>query len=85
MAGPYPPQYGAGPVGPQMYPETYAQPYPENVPSAYPGMLPPPVQYPRRRRWRAVAGALLAVAVLAGIAPRSFSRSAPTMPATRPP
>ena len=30
MTGPYPPEYGAGPVGPQMY---AAQPYPENVPS----------------------------------------------------
>jgi len=64
MAGPYPPEYGAGPVGPQMY---GAQPYPDNVPSAYPGMLPPPVQYPKRRRWPLVAGAVLAVAVVAGL------------------
>jgi hypothetical protein len=61
MAGPYPPEYGAGPVGPQIYP------YPENVPSAYPGMLPPPVQYPKRRRWRLVAGVVLALAVVAGL------------------
>jgi hypothetical protein len=61
MAGPYPPEYGAGPVGPQIYP------YPENVPSPYPGMLPPPVQYPKKRRWRLVAGAVLALAVAAGI------------------
>jgi hypothetical protein len=68
MAGPYPPEYGAGPVGPQMYPEAFpAQPYPGNVPSAYPGMLPPPVQYPKKRRWRLVAGAVLALAVVAGL------------------
>jgi hypothetical protein len=68
MAGPYPPEYGAGPVGPQMYPETFpVQPYPDNVPSAYPGMLPPPVQYPKKRRWRLVAGVVLALAVVAGV------------------
>ncbi|HET6734789.1 hypothetical protein [Mycobacterium sp.] len=61
MAGPYPPEYGAGPVGPQIYP------YPDNVPSAYPGMLPPPVQYPKKRRWRLVAGAVAALAVIAGL------------------
>jgi hypothetical protein len=67
MAGPYPPQYGAGPVGPpQPYPGP-RQPYPENpfAPSAYPGMLPPPIPYPKRRRWRAVLGALVAIAVVA--------------------
>ena len=79
MAGPYPPEYGAGPAGPQMYPGSFpqhpyppppgaARHYPENVPSAYPGMLPPPVQYPKRRRWRAVAIALALIAVLAAIA-----------------
>jgi hypothetical protein len=61
MAGPYPPEYGAGPVGPQIYP------YPDNGPSAYPGMLPPPVQYPKKRRWRLVAGAVLALAVVAAL------------------
>jgi hypothetical protein len=61
MAGPYPPEYGAGPVGPQIYP------YPDNVPSAYPGMLPPPVQYPKKRRWRLVAGVVVALAVVAGL------------------
>ena len=66
MAGPYPPRYGAGPVGPPPYPSP-PQPYPENpvVPSAYPGMLPPPIPYPKRSRWRAVFGALVAVAVVA--------------------
>lgn len=61
MAGPYPPEYGAGPVGPQIHP------YPDNVSSAYPGMLPPPVQYPKKRRWRLVAGAVVALAVVAGL------------------
>jgi hypothetical protein len=64
MAGPYPPDYGAGPVGPQPPP---VQPYPENpvVPSPYPGMLPPPMPYRKRRRWPLVAGALLAIALVA--------------------
>ena len=63
MTGPYPPEYGAGPVGPQMYPP---QPYPENVPSPYPAMLPPPLQYPKRRWWPiAVAIATAAVVVVA--------------------
>lgn len=75
MPGPYPPEYGAGPVGPQMYPATGPQwfpqqsspePYPDN-PSAYPGMLPPPVQYPKRRRWPLLVGALLAVVVVAAV------------------
>jgi hypothetical protein len=68
MAGPYPPEYGAGPVGPQMYPEyPAAQPYPGNVSSAYPGMLPPPVHYPKKRRWGLIAGVVLAIVVVAGI------------------
>jgi hypothetical protein len=72
MAGPYPPEYGAGVAGPQMYPESFPQqpipqPYPGNVPSAYPGMLPPPVHYPKRRRWRLVVAAILAVAVVAAL------------------
>jgi ketosteroid isomerase-like protein len=67
MAGPYPPQYGAGPVGhPPPYPGP-PQPYPENpiAPPIYPGTLPPPVPYPRRKKWPWVLGALLAVAALA--------------------
>ena len=72
MAGPYPPEYGAGVAGPQMYPESFPQqpipqPYPDNVPSAYPGMLPPPVHYPNRRPWRLVVAAILAVAVVAAL------------------
>ncbi len=35
------------------------------MPSAYPGMLPPPIPYPKRSRWRAVLGVLVAVAVVA--------------------
>lgn len=64
MTGPYPPEYGAGPVGPQMY---GPQPYPENVPSQYPSMLPPPVQYPKRRWWPPVAAAAAAVVVIAAL------------------
>jgi hypothetical protein len=64
MTGPYPPEYGAGPVGPQMY---GAQPYPENGPSPYPSMLPPPLQYPKRRWWPPVVAVALAVAVVAAV------------------
>lgn len=64
MTGPYPPEYGAGPVGPQMY---AAQPYPENVPSPYPSMLPPPLQYPKRRWWLPVGLVALTLAVVAAL------------------
>jgi hypothetical protein len=64
MAGPYPPEYGAGPVGPQMY---GAQSYPENVPSPYPSMLPPPLQYPKRRWWKPVAAVAAALIVIAAL------------------
>jgi hypothetical protein len=64
MTGPYSPDYGAGPVGPQMY---AAQPYPENVPPPYQSMLPPPVQYPKRRWWPLVVAVGLAVAVVAAL------------------
>ena len=64
MTGPYPPEYGAGPVGPQMY---AAQPYPENVPSPYPSMLPPPLPYPKRRWWWPVGAAAFALAVVAAL------------------
>ena len=64
MTGPYPPEYGAGPVGPQMY---GAQPYPENVPSPYPSMLPPPLPYPKRRWWWPVGAVALALVVVASL------------------
>ncbi len=64
MTGPYPPEYGAGPVDPQMY---APQPYPENGPSPYPSMLPPPLQYPKRRWWPPVVAVALAVAVVAAV------------------
>ncbi|HKP44252.1 hypothetical protein [Mycobacterium sp.] len=77
MAGPYPPEYGAGPVGPQMYPESFpqqpfpphdaSQPYPANVPSPYPGMLPPPVQYPKQRRTKLIAGVALVVVIVVAV------------------
>ena len=62
MTGPYPPEYGAGPVGPQMY---GAQPYPQNVPPPYPSMLPPPLHYPKRRWWLPVGAVALIVALIA--------------------
>ena len=64
MTGPYPPDYGAGPVGPQIY---APQPYPEGAPLPYPAMLPPPLQYPKRRWWRPVAAVVLAVVVAAAL------------------
>lgn len=65
MTGPYPPEYGAGPTGPQMYPQSL--PYPESVPSTYPGMLPPPVPYRKKRRWPVVLGAVVALALVGAI------------------
>src|ERR1700742_1473235 len=65
MTGPYPPEYGAGPVGPQMY---APQPYPENVPSPYPSMLPPPLHYPKRQWWKPAAVIAVTVVVLALLA-----------------
>ncbi|MGZ6778912.1 MAG: Rv0361 family membrane protein [Mycobacterium sp.] len=71
MAGPYPPQYGPGPVGPPPPhpgpPSPPPQPYPENpvAPPLYPGMLPPPIPYPKRSRWRGVLAAVAALAVVA--------------------
>lgn len=74
MTGPYPPPYGAGPVGPPPHQpsqpygappyQPMAQPYPASgMEPTYPGVLPPPVNYPRRgRRW--LIGGLAAVAVL---------------------
>ncbi|MGB2920538.1 MAG: hypothetical protein WA944_14665 [Mycobacterium sp.] len=88
MTGPYPPQYGAGPGGPQSqpgYPNSFGQqypamggqpppgqpqPYPDGGFNAtYPGTLPPPVQYPprKRRKWIIAAVAVLAVAVIVGV------------------
>ena len=64
MTGPYPPEYGAGPVGPQMY---GPQPYPENVPSPYPSMLPPPLQYPKRKWWKPLAVVAVALVALAAL------------------
>ena len=64
MTGPYPPEYGAGPVGPQMY---APQPYPGNVPSPYPSMLPPPLQYPKRQWWKPVAAVAIALVAVAAL------------------
>ena len=67
MAGPYPPQYGAGPIGPPPPHPGPPQPYPQNpvAPPIYPGMLPPPIPYPKRSRWRGVLTAFVAIAVVA--------------------
>ncbi|OBI82612.1 hypothetical protein [Mycobacterium sp. E740] len=65
MTGPYPPEYGAGPTGPQMYAQPF--PYAENAPAAYPDALPPPVPYRKKRRWPIVAAVVLAIAVIAAV------------------
>ena len=67
MAGPYPPQYGPGPVGaPAPHPGPPQQ-YPDNplAPPIYPGMLPPPIPYPKRSRWRPILVTLVALAAVA--------------------
>ena len=55
-------------IGNRFPQQPVAEPYPENVASPYPGMLPPPVRYPRKRRWPLIVGAVLAVLVIAGLA-----------------
>ncbi|WNG91060.1 hypothetical protein [Mycobacterium sp. ITM-2016-00318] len=85
MAGPYPPHFGAGPVGPFPPHPGPPQPYPDNSIAApmYPGMLPPPVPYPKRSPWRAVLVMLVALAVVAAavgatvLVMRSGDESAP--------
>jgi hypothetical protein len=72
MTGPYPPDYGAGPAGPQMY---APQPYPGNMPPAYPSMLPPPLQYPKRQWWKPVAAVAVAVVVIAALVTAIFLAS----------
>ncbi|MDH6195028.1 hypothetical protein M2272_001657 [Mycobacterium frederiksbergense] len=47
-------------------PQQYPQPVP-SAPSAYPGVLPPPVPYPKRRRWPKILAALLVATALAGV------------------
>jgi hypothetical protein len=65
MAGPYQ-QYS----DPELSQPNYTEPYPSHpIPAAasvYPGMLPPPVPYPSRHRWRLIAAILLVVVILAG-------------------
>lgn len=54
--------------GPVPYPEsTPPQGFPP-FPGAYPGTLPPPVQYPKRTPWKAIAAVGASVAVLAAVA-----------------
>jgi hypothetical protein len=65
MAGPYP-QYSDAALSQPNYTEPYpSHPIPAAA-SVYPGMLPPPVPYPSRRRWRLIAVILLVVAIVAG-------------------
>lgn len=55
-------------TGPYQYPESVPpEPYPENVSAVYPGMLPPPMQYQKKRRWPRVLAVLLTLAVLAAV------------------
>lgn len=56
-------------TGSYQYPESVPpQQYPEQVPSEYPGTLPPPVPYPKRRRWPKIVAAVLTVAALGAVA-----------------
>ena len=65
MAGPHP-QYSDAALSQPNYTEPYpSHPIPAAA-SVYPGMLPPPVPYPSRRRWRLIAVILLVVAIVAG-------------------
>jgi hypothetical protein len=55
-------------TGPYQYPESVPpEPYPEDPSSIYPGMLPPPVHYPKRRRWPRILAVFLTLAVLAAV------------------
>lgn len=55
-------------TGPYQYPESVPpEPYPEDASSVYPGMLPPPVQYPKRRRWPRILAVFLTLAVFGAV------------------
>lgn len=54
--------------GPVPYPESSPPQGFSPFPGAYPGTLPPPVQYPKRTPWKAIAAVGAAVAVLAAVA-----------------
>ena len=69
MAGPYP-QY-PDPIQPG-----YSEPYPSQplqtqppppLTSLYPGAMPPPVSYPRQRRWWLLAAVAAVIAVVAAV------------------
>ncbi|MGV9801904.1 Rv0361 family membrane protein [Mycobacterium sp. NPDC003449] len=56
-------------TGTYQYPESVPpHQYPEQMPSAYPGMLPPPVPYPKRRRWPKIAATVLVAVALVAVA-----------------
>lgn len=79
--GPYSDPHPSQPFAPPpVYPEAYANPYPPApfpppgpppgpptgpISAIYPG---PPVPYPKRRRWRAITGGIVALVVIAGLA-----------------
>jgi hypothetical protein len=77
--GPYPDAHPSQSFpAPPVYPEAYANPYqpaPFLPPGPPPGAGPPsgtfhgppPVPYPKRRRWKVVTGVLVALAVIAGL------------------
>jgi hypothetical protein len=84
MPGPYSPNHRFGIDGPPFTDPHPSQPIPgqQAAPpsAAYPGPLPPPVQYPKRRRRRLVLGILLALVLVTGLVAAILhgSRSGPT-------
>lgn len=66
MPGPYSPNHDVGADGPRFTDPHPSQPIPSPS-AAYPGSLPPPVQYPHRRRRRWIIGAALTVLLVAGL------------------
>jgi hypothetical protein len=70
MTGPY--QYPGSqpeslPQQPFPPPGDAPLPYPEHPVAAYPGSLPPPVHYPKPRRWRLITGVVVALAAAIGV------------------
>lgn len=58
---------------------------PHQISGAYPGTLPPPVQYPRRRRWplvAAIVGVIAVIAAAVGIVVVVAGRQEPGTPIT---
>lgn len=55
---------------------------PHQVSASYPGTLPPPVQYPKRRRWPLVAAVVAVVAAAVGIVVLVAGRKGADQPIT---